>query len=207
MNGSDGKPFKTRAGGVMRLGDLIEMLINEAQARIEEAGLGKDLSPEELRVIAEKIGIAALKFADLQHDPIQNYQFDLQKFMRFEGKTGPYILYAAVRIQSVIKKAIEAGIQKGPIQEVLLDEERDLVLALTRFEDYILRAYDKLSPNILCDYAFDLAQKFSRFYQSAHILNESDKVVQSSRLSIAEKTLKTLQTLTDLLSISIPEKM
>ncbi len=207
MNGSDGKPFKTRAGGVMRLGDLIDMLIDEAQTRIEEAGLGKDLSPQELRGIAEKIGIAALKFADLQHDPIQNYQFDLQKFMRFEGKTGPYILYAAVRIQSVIKKAIEAGIEKGPIQDVLLDEERDLVLALTRFEDYILRAYDKLSPNILCDYAFELAQKFSRFYQSAHILNEPDKAIQSSRLSIAEKTLGTLQTLTDLLSISIPEKM
>lgn len=207
MNGSDGKPFKTRAGGVMRLGDLIEMLVSEAQSRIEEAGLGQDLSSKELKDIAQKIGIAALKFADLQHDPVQNYQFDLQKFMRFEGKTGPYILYAAVRIQSVILKAQEAGIQKGPIQEVLLEEERDLILALTRFEDYILRAYDRLSPNVLCDYAFELAQKFSRFYQSAHILNEKDPAIQSSRLTIAEKTLAVLQTLTQLLSIQIPEKM
>jgi len=207
MNGSDGKPFKTRAGGVMRLGDLIEMLISEAQSRIEEAGLGKDLSARELGDIAQKIGIAALKFADLQHDPVQNYQFDLQKFMRFEGKTGPYILYAAVRIQSVILKAQEAGIEKGLIQETLLPEERDLVLSLTRFEDYILRAYDRLSPNVLCDYAFELAQKFSRFYQSAHILNEKDPLIQSSRLTIAEKTLAVLQTLTHLLSIQIPEKM
>ena len=148
-----------------------------------------------------------MKFADLQHDPVQNYQFDLQKFMRFEGKTGPYILYAAVRILSIISKAKEAGIKKGPISVDLLNEERELVLSLTRFEDCIVRAYDNLSPHILCDYAFDLAQKFSRFYQSSHILNEKNSETQSSRMAIVEKTLEALQTLMYLLGIHIPEKM
>ena len=207
MNGPDGKPFKTRAGGVMRLGDLISMLIQEAKKRMEDAGIGKELSKEELDSIAQKVGIAALKFADLQHDPVQNYQFDLEKFMRFEGKTGPYLLYAAVRIQSMLQKVEDAGIQPGSIQEDLLPEERSLALALTRFEDYIVRAYDKLSPNILCDYAFDLAQKFSRFYQAAHILNEKNLKIQSSRVSIAQKTLDALEKLTHLLSLDIPERM
>lgn len=207
MNGPDGKPFKTRAGGVMRLGDLIHMLIQEAKKRMEDAGIGSTLSTEDLETNAQKVGIAALKFADLQHDPVQNYQFDLEKFMRFEGKTGPYILYAAVRIQSMLQKAAQAGLKAGPIQDTLLPEERALVLALTRFEDYIMRAYDKLSPNILCDYAFDLAQKFSRFYQAAHILNEKNLEIQSSRITIAEKTFKALESLTHLLGLDIPPKM
>lgn len=207
MNGPDGKPFKTRAGGVMRLGDLIHMLIQEAKKRMEDAGIGSTLSAEDLEAIAQKVGIAALKFADLQHDPVQNYQFDLEKFMRFEGKTGPYILYAAVRIQSMLQKTTQAGLKAGPIQNTLLPEERALVLALTRFEDYIMRAYDKLSPNILCDYAFDLAQKFSRFYQAAHILNEKNLEFQSSRITIVEKTFKALESLTNLLGLDIPPKM
>lgn len=207
MNGPDGKPFKTRAGGVMRLGDLISMLIEEAQKRITDAGLGKDYTPEEMQSIAEKIGIAALKFADLQHDPVQNYQFDINKFMRFEGKTGPYILYAAVRIQSMLQKAKDASIEAGAIHPDLMPEERDLALALTRFEDYILRAYDRLAPNVLCDYAFDLAQKFSRFYTNAPIIKEVDPAKKSSRLSLAEKTLNILKILTNILGIQIPERM
>lgn len=207
MNGVDGKPFKTRAGGVMLLGDLIDMLIQEAKKRLHDAGLGQDLAEEELENIAQKIGIAALKFADLQHDPVQNYQFDLQKFMRFEGKTGPYILYAAVRMQSMLQKAKESGIKGDVIVPELLPEERELVLALSRFEDFILRSYERLTPHILCDYAFELAQKFSRFYQVAFILGEKDKKLQSSRMSITEKTLACLRRLTYLLNIDIPERM
>ena len=207
MNGSDGKPFKTREGGVMRLGELIDMLISEALKRITDAGLGKDLSPATLQDIAQKIGIAAIKFADLQHDPVQNYQFDIEKFMKFEGKTGPYILYAGVRMRSMLQKIRESGLKEGPILPTLLPEERELVLSLTRFDDYVLRAYEKLSPHILCDYAFDLCQKFSRFYQVAYILNEKDKTLQGSRISITKKTLEVLENLTGLLGIDIPEKM
>jgi arginyl-tRNA synthetase len=207
MNGPDGKPFKTRAGGVMRLGELIDMLILEAKKRITDAGLGKDFSDEMMGDIAQKIGIAALKFADLQHDPIQNYQFDLEKFMKFEGKTGPYILYAGVRMQSMLQKATDAGLEAGDIVAALGPTERDLVLALTRFDDYIMRAYEKLTPHILCDYAFDLCQKFSRFYQNAHILNEKDKTLQGSRISITKKALSVLQKLSHLLGIDIPERM
>lgn len=207
MNGADGKPFKTRAGGVMRLGELIDMLILEARKRITDAGLGKDFSEDVLQDIAQKIGISALKFADLQHDPIQNYQFDLEKFMKFEGKTGPYILYAGVRMQSMLLKAKEAGFQEGEIVSDLIQEERDLALVLTRFNDYIMRAYEKLSPHILCDYVFDLCQKFSRFYQSAHILNEKNKALQGSRIKMTKKALAALEKLSYLLGIDIPEKM
>lgn len=204
MNGPDGKPFKTRQGGVMQLGDLISMLKEKALERVEEAGVAQDLSDQERASIAEKIGIAALKFADLQHDPSQNYQFDLDKFMQFEGKTGPYLLYAVVRIKSILRKA--HTIQHGPLT-CSSPAERKLMLHLLRFEDVVLLAHDKLRPNLLCEYAFELAQSFSNFYQQCPILKEEDKGLQSSRLTLCAKTLQVFDALFHIIGLSAPEKM
>jgi arginyl-tRNA synthetase len=113
MNGSDGKPFKTRAGGVLKLHDLIEMAREKARERLREAGLGAELSEEAFEDTAHKVGVAALKFADLQNFRGTSYVFDLDRFTSFEGKTGPYLLYQSVRIKSVLRKAAEAGVVRA----------------------------------------------------------------------------------------------
>src|SRR4030095_12677775 len=141
MNGSDGKPFKTRAGGVMKLQDLIAMMSNAAMARLNEQGLATDYDPSERQEIARRVGLAALKFADLSNHPVANYVFDLDRFTRFEGKTGPYLQYAAVRIKSILRKAESIGEKPG---KILPPEagERDLLLALGALPDAITAAYE-----------------------------------------------------------------
>jgi len=207
MNGPDNKPFKTRAGGVMRLEDLIETLEIEARKRLEEAGIAQNFTPQEKEDIAFKVSIAALKFADLQHDPKQNYQFDIEKFMSFEGKTGPYLLYAAVRIKSLLKKAEIQNLIPGPLQGPYTPDERILILTLINFPEVLNRAALNLGPNILCEYIFELAQKFSRFYQNCPVLSESQKEIQQSRLNLCVLTLKTVQVILDILGIPIPQQM
>jgi arginyl-tRNA synthetase len=207
MNGPDNKPFKTRTGGVMKLSELIGTLIQEAKMRIEEAGLGLKFSEDEKQDIAYKVGIATLKFADLQHDPQQNYIFDISKFMKFEGKTGPYLLYAAVRIKSLLRKAQEEGLVAEDLTEPLRAEERELLLMLLRFPDVIERAATQLAPNALCEFAFELAQKFSRFYQACPVLSEPDSQRKKGRLTLCSFTLKELLILLDLLGIPAPERM
>lgn len=205
MNGEDGKPFKTRSGGVMRLNDLTSMLINGAEEKLEEAGFARDFSPEERQETAQKIGISALKFADLQHDISQNYQFSLEKFLRFEGKTGPYILYAGVRVKSVLAKT-EETFQDTQIH-LSCPEERSLVLTLLKYPLRISRAYEKKMPNILCDHAYELAKAFSRFYTMCPILSENKDALRRSRLHICQMTLKQLQHVCYLLGMDIPDRM
>ncbi len=207
MNGPDNKPFKTRAGGVMRLEDLIDTLIQEARRRLEEAGIAQQFTPAEKEDIAFKVAISALKFADLQHDPQQNYQFDMGKFMSFEGKTGPYLLYAAVRIKSLVAKANAQGITPGSLHTTYNADERALLLTIANFPEVLNRAASNLGPNILCEYIFDLAQKFSRFYQGSHILSEENKEIQQGRLSICGLTLKAILVILDILGIKAPERM
>lgn len=205
MNGPDNKPFKTRSGGAMRLEDLIESLKEEALKKMSETNGGENFSISEQEEIAEKIGIAALKFADLQHNPVQNYQFDLKKFMSFEGKTGPYLLYALVRIIAILEKAdIKAPSLKN---KILLPQERDLLLKTLQAEDAFDRAYKNLSPHILCDYAFELAQAFSRFYQACPILHELDRDKKETRLFLCDQVSKRLNTTLNLLGIMPVSRM
>lgn len=206
MNGPDGKPFKTRTGGVMRLGDLIQMLRDQALARINEAGLAKDMPESERTDIADMVGVAALKFADLQHDISQNYLFDLSKFTRFEGKTGPYLLYAAVRIQSILRKAAELGHKPGAL-DIQEDREKELALILAQFPEVIARAYDKMRPNMLCDYAYTLAQTFSRFYADCHVLGAQTPDLLGARLRLCALTHDHLRAVLHLIGIRIPERM
>ncbi len=206
MNGPDGKPFKTRAGGVMKLQDLISMVTNSALDRLKEQGLATDYDETERQDIARKVGLAALKFADLSNHRVANYVFDLDRFMRFEGKTGPYLLYAAVRIKSILRKAEAQGDRPGAI---LAPEpgERDLILALGALPDAISDAYRERAPNKIADYAYGLAQTFSTYYNTFHILSEQDDALRRSRLGLAVLTLRALELSLSLLGIEVPERM
>jgi arginyl-tRNA synthetase len=152
------------------------------------------------------VAIAAIKFADLSNVRTTNYVFDLDRFISFEGKTGPYLLYAAVRIKSLARKAVEEGVSAGPIT-VELDAERALVLALDGFSDALRGAYEKRLPHILCDHAYALAQAFSSFYAAAPIMVESDKAKRGSRMALALATLKQLEIVLGLIGIETPERM
>ena len=206
MNGADGKPFKTRAGGAMKLYDLIAMAKVEANSRLAEAGLGADYTAEEKDRIASQVGIAAIKFADLSNHRTTDYVFDLERFSKFEGKTGPYLQYAAVRIQSILRKAKEQGFGTGT-PAIHSPEERSLILQLLLEADVMAAAEDKRAPNMLCDYAFELAQRFSRFYSAHHILSETDTNLRSSRLGLCARTLGVLTGILGLLGIEVPERM
>jgi arginyl-tRNA synthetase len=206
MNGVDGKPFKTREGGVLKLYDLIAMATDEAGKRLAEQGLAEEYPVEERAAIAKAVGIASIKFADLSNHRISNYIFDLSRFTRFEGKTGPYLQYAAVRIQSILRKAEgENFAAAAPV--VRSPEERRLALLLLSITDAMEGAEFKRAPNILCDYAFTLAQEFSRFYNEHHIMSESDADLRAARLGLCALTLRTLSKVLDLLGIEIPARM
>lgn len=205
MNGNDGKPFKTREGGVLKLHDLIQMVREKAAAKLNEAGVAADLPQEERAQIGDMVGMAALKFADLQNFRGTSYVFDLDKFLSFEGKTGPYLLYACVRIKAILRKADEQVVKTGKIiiQE---PQERDLVLILDGFENALNGAYEKRAPHILADHAYALAGAFSSFYANCPIMSSTGET-RESRLALAKATLGQLEIALDLLGINAPERM
>ncbi len=206
MNGTDGKPFKTRAGGVMKLEDLISTGINKARERLKEANIGHDLNEEEQSDIAQKIAVAAIKFADLQNNRISDYVFDIDRFMSFEGKTGPYLLYQAVRIKSLLHKAEKQNIK--PAKNLTIAQtDRSLALLLAQFPESFKISLENYTPHILCDYVFKLAQEFSSFYGNCHILSEENEQLRASRLALCALTYRYIEQILDLFGIQIPEKM
>ncbi len=207
MNGPDGKPFKTREGGVLKLYDLIGQANAAARARMGDMSMDENLSPKEVSDIAHKVAIAAIKFADLSNVRTTNYVFDLEKFIAFEGKTGPYLLYQAVRMKALARRAASEGVEPGEIL-IELPEERALALALDGFDDALRGAYDKRMPHILCDHAYTLAQAFSSFYKAAPILKDGVEPAQrASRLALALGVLKQLELALGLIGIETPERM
>jgi len=205
MNGADGKPFKTRAGGVLKLRDLIEMTTAKARERLHEAALGAELTPEAFEDTALKVAVAALKFADLSNFRGTSYVFDLERFSSFEGKTGPYLLYQAVRVKSLLRRAAEDGVLPGPIA-VAEPAERDLVLALDAFDHALAEAYDKKAPHFVAEHAYRLAGSFSKFYAACPILSAAPDV-RASRLALATTSLAQLELALDLLGIATPDRM
>ena len=205
MNGRDGKPFKTRAGGVLKLRDLIDTVDQKALERLRDGGFAQDVPEDDLKRIARQVGVAALKFADLSNPRTTDYVFDVDKFMSFEGKTGPYLLYARVRIRSLIERAGGAP-EHGEIK--LKDPaERDLALALLGFGDAVRTATTKRMPHFLCEHAFSLAQAFSKFYASCRVADEADEALRTSRLLLAKTTGKQLDTIFGILGIDAPRRM
>jgi len=178
-----------------------------AAERLEKSGIGQDFDADERADIANKVGMAALKFADLQNQRTTNYVFDVERFVSFEGKTGPYLLYASVRIKSLLRKAEKAGVEQGEIIPTHKAEQR-LVLTLDSFNRALAAAEAKRMPHILCDHVYTLAQAFSKFYADCPVLaGDVADDVKSSRLALAALTLKQLEIGLNLLGIETPERM
>ena len=207
MNGKDGKPYKTRDGGVMKLSDLIETVSSAALSKMNESEVMRDVSDEEKKLEAEKVGIAALKFGDLINQPAKDYVFDMDRFLASEGKTGPYLQYCVVRISSVLNKAKEAGIKSGALLPPASASERALILKLASVGDVLLRAFDEKAPTGICEVLFDIAGAFNRFYHENKILAEEDNARRASWLSLLELTHKMMSALLDILAIDIPDHM
>lgn len=207
MNGKDGKPFKTREGGVMKLRDLILMVTDKALELLKEADIAKDYGREEKADIAHAVGIATLKYADLMNHHTKNYVFDLDRFASFEGATGPYLLYTAVRIKSILRKASEQGLAPGSMIPPDNQVERDIYLKLAELPELLSGAFENRAPNHLCEYAYNMASQFNSFYHNHHILREQDASRQASWLTLAKTSLSALELILDLLAIEVPERM
>ncbi len=206
MNGPDGKPFKTRAGGVLKLHDLIESAREKARQRLHEAGLGAELPEAAFEDTAHKVAMAAIKFADLQNFRSASYVFDLDRFTSFEGKTGPYLLYQAVRIKSLLRKA--AGENAYPGEAIVAEPaERELALMLDSFDQALAEAYAKRAPNFVAEHAYRLAQCFSKFYAACPVLGADTPDQRASRLALAQTALRQLELSLDLLGLQAPERM
>lgn len=203
INGKDGKPYKTRDGGALRLRLLIDQTIAKAQERMEAGGVAEGLGQDEKAEIARKVAIAALKFADLSNPRTSDYIFDLDRFVAFEGKTGPYLLYAAVRVGALLRKVDETG---GAIV-ISNDEERQLALKLLAFEDAIRLAKEKRMPHFLCDHIYETAQSFSRFYAVSRIADEADSAIRKSRLTLVSVVREQLNSIFEILGFDAPERM
>ena len=206
MNGKDGKPFKTRDGGVMRLETLIGEITDEMYRKIQE---NHEADPGEARKTAEIVGLAAIKYGDLSNQASKDYVFDVERFTSFEGNTGPYILYTIVRIKSILSKYREAGrtVETGGILPPAGDVEKELVLSLCGFNSAIAQAYAETAPHKICSYIYELSNAFNRFYHETKILSEEDERQQESWIQILELTRRVLETSIDLLGFSAPERM
>lgn len=190
----------------MRLDDLIAMAREKALGRMEEARLAEGMGTAEKADVAYKVAIAAIKFADLQNPRQADYVFDLDRLTAFEGKTGPYLLYQAVRIKSLLAKAEADGRWPGHIS-VIEDVDRPLALLLTEIPDAVEVTLKNYTPHSLCDYAWRLAQAFSSFYGNCHILSEENEDLRASRLALCLRTFQQLELILSLLGIQIPDRM
>ena len=206
MNGKDGKPFKTREGGVMRLEHLLTQINEEMYRKIME---NHEADPEEARETAKLVALSAIKYGDLSNQASKDYIFDVDKFTSFEGDTGPYILYTIVRIKSILAKYQAAGgsLEGAKIGLAVGDSEKNLMLELTRFSDAIYQAYEEIAPHKICSYIYDLANDFNRFYHETKILSEENEEQKASWIALLELTRRVLETSIDLLGFSAPERM
>ena len=207
MNGKDGKPFKTRDGGVLRLQTLREQINEEVYKKIME---NRDYSEEEARGIAEKVGLAALKYGDLSNQASKDYIFDIERFASFEGNTGPYILYTIVRIKSLLSKYEANGgkaIDDTKLLAPVSESETELYLTLNKFADMMEMAYAELAPHKICQYIFELSESFNHFYHETKILAEEDEVRKASYLKLLCLVQKVLEACIDMLGFEAPDKM
>ncbi|MBQ8281536.1 MAG: arginine--tRNA ligase [Lachnospiraceae bacterium] len=203
MNGKDGKPFKTRDGGVMRLEYLIKDITEEVYGKMSE----RDMSEEEARKIAAMVGLSAIKYGDLSNQPSKDYIFDIDRFTSFEGNTGPYILYTMVRIKSILSKCGEVkAVINGTSYEPSA-EETALRLQAARFNDMIEHAAAELAPNKICQYIYELSNAFNSFYHGNRILAETDETKKASWIALITLTLRILENGIDLLAFEAPDRM
>ena len=203
MNGKDGKPFKTRAGGVMRLETLIAEITDFIREKITE---NQTVSDDELEKTAGMIALAALKYGDLSNLATKDYVFDLDRFASFEGNTGPYILYTIVRIKSILAK-YDGDVAAAKLLAPTSQEQKDLMLILSRLQDSLLAAYRDSLPNVICAYIYELAGAANKFYHDVRIISEPDPAQKASYVALMDLTRRALETCIDLLGFSAPDKM
>ncbi|WP_143319284.1 arginine--tRNA ligase [Clostridium sp. HBUAS56010] len=207
MNGKDGKPFKTRDGGVMRLESLIGDICQAAYEKILE---NRTVSEEEARATSRIVGIAALKYGDLSNQASKDYVFDMDRFVSFEGNTGPYILYTIVRIKSILAKyeTVEEKYQgEARILSARSGAEKDLMLQLSRYNEVMETSFAELAPHKVCQYVYELANVFNRFYHDTKIISEEDKKRQASWVRLISLTRDVLNECINVLGIEAPERM
>ena len=218
MNGKDGKPFKTRAGGVMRLEHLIADINEKVYEKIRESRSEEELPEAEAREIAGIIGLAALKYGDLSNQAAKDYIFDLDRFTSFEGNTGPYILYTIVRIGSILCK-YQGAENVGELKEGLETQAdfapaiaaapsgKALALALSRYSEAVLAAWQELAPHKLCQYIYEVSNDFNSFYHDVKILSEEDEEKKQSCIALLALTRKILLSCIDMLGFEAPAMM
>ena len=212
MNGKDGKPFKTRDGGVMRLEYLVSEIDNEMLKKITENQKAKEnlgISEEEAKETAKTVALAAIKYGDLSNQASKDYIFDIDRFTSFEGNTGPYILYTIVRIKSILHKYHDLGksAEGAVITSAHSESEKNLMLEISKFNAVIESAFVDTAPHKICSYIYDLANAFNSFYHETKIMSEEDETVQKSYIRLLELTKSVLETSIDLLGFSAPERM
>lgn len=205
MNGKDGKPFKTRDGGLPTLGEFIDSLVEKAAERLREIGLDQKLDKAAFDETAESVGLAAMKYGDLMNVPRTDYIFDIDRFVSFEGKTGPYIQYTVVRANALLGKAAEQSMKAGDVH--VEEDHREIVLMLLQFPNVIDAAVADYAPNILADYLFRLAQSVNKFYQNVPVLIEQDPVRRGTALALMQQSANILTTGLGLLGITVPKQM
>ena len=203
MNGKDGKPFKTREGGVMRLERLIAEITDYVRQKITE---NQVVDTSEVETTARLIAMAALKYGDLSNQPTKDYVFDLERFAAFEGNTGPYILYTIVRIKSILGKYGKAA-DMTALQAPETKEAKDLMLALTRFADFMQQAYRDNAPNVICAYIYELAGAANKFYHETRILAEPDETKKAGYVALMDLAKQVLESCIELLGFEAPERM
>lgn len=206
VNGADGKPFKTRDGGVMNLETLIKMSKDKVRKSLPKANEVEGYGEREIEKLVSQIAVAAIKFQDLKNTIASGYVFELDDFAKFEGKTGPYIQYAVARINSVLRKAANNNLQEGKVI-LQASEERVLALKLAQVHNVVMRAHSEKEPSIIADYTYTLAQIFSTFYNACPIMNVENPKLSASRLRLAKLTRDVLKLMLDLLGIEAPEVM
>ena len=206
MNGKDGKPFKTRDGGVMRLEYLLKDINEEMLKKIEAS---RPMDKEEAEKISKIVGLSAVKYGDLSNQASKDYIFDVDRFTSSEGNTGPYILYTIVRIKSILRKYEEMGgaAGDGQIAACRNESEKALQLELTKFNSVMETAYEESAPHKICAYIYDLANAFNKFYHETKILGSEDEAAKKSWIALLVLTRKVLETCIDLLGFEAPEKM
>jgi arginyl-tRNA synthetase len=211
MNGADGRPFKTRDGGTVKLVDLLDEAEERAYQLVKERNAGRaergeaPFSEDELRHIGRVVGIASVKYADLSKHRTSDYSFNFEQMLSFEGNTAPYLLYAYTRVASVLRKAE----QNDPAGSIRLDapQEQDLGGRLAQFGEILASVADKGTPHLLCSYLYDLAGLFSSFYENCPILTAEDAALRQSRLRLAALTGRTLKQGLELLGLHTLERM
>ncbi|MBQ4242216.1 MAG: arginine--tRNA ligase, partial [Lachnospiraceae bacterium] len=207
MNGKDGKPFKTRSGGVMKLQELIDDVYQRCYERMKENGA--EMSEGELADTAAKIGLAAIKYGDLSNEARKDYIFDIDKFTSFEGNTGPYVLYTIVRIKSILRKYKESGGRQEGLRILAPANaaEKAMMMSLTGFAPMIEGAWRDLAPHRICAYIYQVANDFNKFYHETKIITEEDRQKQESWIALLTLTKGILESCIDILGFEAPEKM